>query len=133
MIQHTKKLLGARTLLFLGIIYSFIITYVFVSPKPDFPEFDLFISLDKIGHLIIHVLLSMIWLSYFYVKKKGTLAMINVIIIVLACLTYGIVIEFYQQMFIASRQADLFDVLANGVGTLVGMMLFLNVKKRMFL
>ena len=131
MIQHTKKLLGVRTLLFLGILYTFIITYVFVSPKRDFPDIDFFISIDKIGHFIIHALLSLIWLCYFFIKKRESFSLKLIVAIVIACITYGIVIEIYQQMFIASRQADLFDVLANSIGTIVGMMLFLNVKKRM--
>ncbi len=130
MIQHTKKLLGARTLLFLGILYTFIITYVFVSPKPDLPEIDFLLSIDKIGHFIIHAILSLIWLTYFFVKKKGTLSALMVVSILIVCLTYGIVIEVYQQMYIASRQADMLDVIANSIGTLVGMILFMNVKKR---
>ena len=133
MIQHTKKLLGLRSLLFLGILYTFIITYVFVSPKRDFPEIDFFIPLDKMGHFIIHALLSIIWLSYFFIRKKETFTLNKITVIIIACITYGIVIEFYQQMFLATRQADILDVLANGIGTLVGMMLFMNVKKRLIL
>ena len=53
------------------------------------------------------------------------------ILIVFLCLTYGIVIEVLQKMLHADRIADLFDVLANGIGTLTGMVLFMNVKKRM--
>ena len=94
---------------------------------------DFYISLDKIGHAIIHILLSMIWLSYFFVKAKHVLPIRNVILIVIACLTYGIVIEVSQQMLQANRKADVYDVLANSIGTLVGMLLFLNVKKRMIL
>ena len=127
----TKKLLGAKTLLYLGILYTFIITYLFVSPRPDLPEIDFYISIDKVGHFIIHVLLSLIWLSYFFVRGKNALTIKYVILIVITCLTYGIVIEVIQQMLQASRKADLYDVLANATGTLVGMVLFLNVKKRM--
>ena len=130
MIRHTKKLLGARTLLFLGILYTFIITYVFVSPKPDLPEIEFFLSLDKIGHFIIHAILSLIWLTYFFVKKKGASTALMVLSILIFCLSYGIVIEVYQQMYVASRQADLLDVVANSIGTLAGLILFMNVKKR---
>jgi len=133
MIQHTKKLLGLRSLLFLGILYTFIITFVFVSPKKDLPEIDFFIPLDKMGHFIIHALLSLIWLSYFFVRKKETFTLKKKAVIISVCLTYGIIIEVYQQMFLATRQADMLDILANGIGTLVGMMLFMNVKKRLIL
>jgi VanZ family protein len=125
--------LGAKTLLFLGVLYTFIITYLFVAPRPDLPEIDFFISIDKVGHFLIHVLLSLIWLVYFFVRAKHRLSIKYVIFIVIACLTYGIVIEVTQQMLQANRKADMYDVLANSIGTLVGMLLFLNVKKRMIL
>ena len=133
MTQHTKKLLGAKTLLYLGVLYTFIITYLFIAPRTDFPEIDFYISIDKIGHLMIHLILSLIWLSYFFVRAKHDFAIRYVILVVIACLTYGIIIEVLQQMLLANRKADLFDVLANGIGTLVGMLLFLNVKKRLIL
>ncbi len=133
MIRHTKNLLGAKALLFLGVLYTFIITYLFVAPRPDFPEIEFFISMDKIGHFIIHTLLCMIWLSYFFVKAKHVLSIRNVFLIVITCITYGIVIEVSQQMLHANRKAEMYDVFANSIGTLVGMLLFLNVKKRMFL
>jgi VanZ family protein len=123
--------LGARTLLYLGVLYTFIITYLFIAPRPDLPEMDFIISIDKIGHFLIHVLLSLVWLTYFFVKGNQVLSIRNMILIVFLCLTYGIVIEVLQKMLHADRTADLFDVLANGIGTLTGMVLFMNVKKRM--
>jgi VanZ family protein len=131
MIQHTKKLLEAKTLLFLGVLYTFIITYLFVAPKPDLPEIDFFISMDKIGHFLIHVILSFIWLAYFFVRGNYVLTIRYVFLIAFVCIIYGIVIEVFQQMLLANRKADLSDILANSIGTLVGMLLFLNVKKRM--
>ena len=131
MIRHTKKLLGAKTLLYLGILYTLIITLVFVAPRPDLPEIDFYISFDKIVHFMIFILLTMIWSFYFFVRANKTLSLRNVILIALVCIIYGIVIEISQQMLEANRMSDMYDVLANSIGTLVGMLLFLNVKKRM--
>jgi VanZ family protein len=125
--------LGAKALLYLGVLYTFIITYLFVAPRPDLPEIDFYISIDKMGHFIIHVLLSLIWLTYFFVRKKRVLSFKYVILIIIICLTYGIVIEVSQQVLYADRKADLYDILANSIGTLTGMLLFLNVKKRLIL
>jgi VanZ family protein len=125
--------LGAKALLYLGVLYTFIITYLFVAPRPDLPEIDFYISIDKMGHFIIHVLLSLIWLTYFFVRAKRVLSFKYVILIIIICLTYGIVIEVSQQVLYADRKADLYDILANSIGTLTGMLLFLNVKKRLIL
>ena len=43
---------------------------------------------------------------------------------------YGIIIEIIQELFIPFRNLELFDVLANMIGAILGALLFWNVKNR---
>ncbi len=128
MTELIKKLLGLKILLFLGLFYTFFITIAFLLPASELPKEKLLN--DKFIHVIIHIVLSFLWLLYYYNYNKRSITLKNLLNILLLCFIYGIIIEFIQQMFITSRQADIFDVLANTTGSLIGALVFWNVKNR---
>lgn len=126
------KLSEPKSFLIIGVLYTLLITIAFISPGLKLQKIDVLLLLDKFVHVVVHLFLSGIWLSFYYLKTKKTITISSISIIVLLCITYGIVIEVYQQLFIASRQADLFDVLANSIGTFIGTMLFWKLKKKIY-
>ena len=128
MMKHIKKLLELKSLLFLGVLYTIFITIAFLLPTSGLPKVR--ILNDKLIHAILFILLSIIWLSYYWVYYKNRFNLKTLLGVLFACLIYGIIIEIIQQLLIASRQADIVDVYANTVGTLIGALLFWNVKNR---
>jgi len=126
--KHIKKLLELKSLLFLGVLYTIFITIAFLLPTSGLPKVR--ILNDKLIHAILFILLSIIWLSYYWVYYKNRFNLKTLLGVLFACLIYGIIIEIIQQLLIASRQADIVDVYANTVGTLIGALLFWNVKNR---
>ncbi len=126
--KHIKKLLGRKILLLIGLFYTFFITIAFLLPASELPKERLLN--DKFIHVIIHIVLSFLWLLYYYNYNKRSITLKNLLNILLLCFIYGIIIEFIQQLFLTSRQADIFDVLANTTGSLIGALVFWNVKNR---
>ncbi|GHC42173.1 hypothetical protein GCM10008083_00240 [Ulvibacter litoralis] len=99
-------------------------------PTQDLPKSNVEWA-DKIIHITIHTVLSLLWLLYFYVHdKKGTNFRKQIIWVLTFCVVYGIIIEILQQVFTASRTADILDVCANAIGTFLGLALFWSVKNK---
>lgn len=131
MIKRIKKLLGPSVFLFLGIFYTIFITVAFLTPTADYlPKIDFIIPLDKLIHVIIYIILVVIWLSYYFLKQYGNIDLKSFIKILFLCFIYGILIEVLQELFVPTRQADQFDVLANSIGLILGTFIFWNVKTR---
>ncbi|WP_232734666.1 VanZ family protein [Polaribacter sp. ALD11] len=88
------------------------------------PKYDVSIShLDKWQHCFAYFTLSLSWLFALYKKSKKYL-------IVVCCILFGIVIEFLQNTITNYRTGDYFDVVANSVGVLSGLLAFNLLSKK---
>ena len=128
MTELIKKLLGLKTLFLLGLTYTLFITTAFLLPIREIPKDGIFN--DKAIHVILYIVLSFIWLLYYYVFNKRNIKLNNVIITLMLCFIYGIIIESIQELFLTSRHADILDILANTIGSIIGTLVFWNVKNR---
>tara|TARA_B110001450_G_scaffold184124_1_gene172177 strand:+ start:410 stop:778 length:369 start_codon:yes stop_codon:yes gene_type:complete len=89
------------------------------------PKIDVgFSNIDKIYHLFAYFTLSLFWLFSFY--KKSSLKYF----IVLACLIYGILIEVIQHTLTTYRTGDYKDAIANTLGSIFGLIVFNQIKKK---
>lgn len=123
-----KRLLGSKRLwLLLAVIYSGTITVLFFISTSGLPKVKIS-SLDKIVHASIFFLLVCIWQLYILRKNDGLLSWRKSFRILLWSLFYGILIEIFQGVFTDSRSPDVFDVLANLVGSLIGIVFFQKIK-----
>ena len=108
------------------LIAAFVITIVISclslikTPKIDTG----FSNIDKLYHLFAYFTLSLFWLFSFY--KKSSLKYF----IVLACVIYGILIEVIQQTLTISRTGDYKDAIANTLGSIFGLIVFNQIKKK---
>ncbi len=128
MTKLIKKLLEFKNLLLLGLFYTFFITAVFLLPASEIPKYR-FLN-DKVIHVLLYIVLSFIWLLCFYIYNNKYVSLKNLTIIIFLCFVYGIIIESIQQLFITSRYADILDILANSIGSILGALIFWNVKNR---
>lgn len=76
---------------------------------------------DKIIHFMFYFVFVILWAKGLSLKK------INLLWLFLIAVFYGIIIEIFQSLFTVSRQADVFDALANTIGAFTG--LFILAKK----
>ncbi len=125
--QRIKSLLGNKPLLLIAVLYSCLVTVLFLIPIGGFPKVG-FTGTDKIVHILIHIILMISWLLYFYVKDGHRLQKRRVIIILAIIFLYGIIIELCQHLFTVSREADLLDLLANLTGAVLGIFFFKKLR-----
>ncbi len=122
-----RKVSEGNCFLLAGIFYTLFITVFSLFPSQDLPKIDWFTA-DKIGHIGMHFILCMIWLLFYFTKNIGRDFFKGIGLVFGLCLFYGIVIEIFQEVFTASRTADVFDVAANVIGSTLGVLVFWKVK-----
>jgi VanZ family protein len=127
MTKLIKKFWELKHLLSICIVYTALVTVAFLYPFKETTTIN-FIPIDKLIHVLIYLSLSFLWISYS--NKVANYKKTVTIMIMLLCFFYGIIIEVIQELFIPLRKADLFDVSANMIGTILGALLFWSVKNR---
>jgi len=83
---------------------------------------------DKILHLSAYFILMWVWMMYF--KKKSIEQKDFLLLLILTY--FGIIIEFLQKYFTLTRTQDLNDVVANGIGLIIGLVTFKIFIERVF-
>lgn len=120
MTQHIKNLSAASIFLLAG-FYTVLITIVLLMPVKS--SADINFPIDKVVHVCIHFGLIICWLE-FACKKHAQLSIRYFFLIFFLCLSYGIIIEVLQEQFTSTRKADFWDVIANMLGSILGMIFF---------
>ena len=102
------------------VIYVFIITYFSLTPI----EHKISVSIwDKASHFTAYLFLFM------FVKKVHV--RFNYLICVIICCSYSFIIECIQY-FIPNRMFDILDMLANVLGTILGVVLYYLIIEKCF-
>ena len=128
--MHIKKLLRPRNIFLAALFFTIIATAAFLMPSTKIPSVRIKspIAIDKLVHFGAHFILVLSWLVY-YVRYKANVKIINIILISLSCIVYGIIIEVIQGMT-KTRGSDFADVIANMIGTGLGVLVFLVLKSK---
>jgi len=128
MMLDIKHLLANKILLSSAAIYTCLITVVLLMPTSDLPSVDLPKGVDKSVHFLIHFVLVILWQLYWFQRNSKRFLWRNGVIVLIGSFLYGTIIEILQGYLTVSRTADLFDILANFFGALVGVLVFQKVK-----
>ena len=105
--------------LFAAITWTLIIAYLCLESSADLPKVKVF-GIDKIVHCGFHFVFVMLWFLFFWNNNSSKNFNKFLKESVLLSFSYGIAIEIAQQLFTTTRQADVFDVLANLTGAILG-------------
>jgi len=97
-----------------ALFWALIILFLSAHPQMGIAKPWWVIQPDKFAHAGAYALLAFL-LQYGF--KRAYLP-------VILGTTYGIIIEFMQQAFFIGRQLDVFDMLANLIGCLIGVWIF---------
>ena len=124
-----KKMLQANWLKSKGLAigWLFLMCILFVIPGSALPEQSWFIDiqLDKWIHIGLFSVLIFLWCSSFQLGLPGTAW-----IIIILAITYGLLVEFVQKTWIPNRSFDLYDVIADGIGSIIGLVVWLRVNRK---
>lgn len=105
-------------------IWAVILAVLMLLPQDAFPDSKLF-SYDKLAHIGVFIIFSVLVLAGYHLKgllnANKTIYRNRSLTI---CLVYGIVLEFLQQ-FVPGRMSDIYDLIANFTGALLGVIVFM--------
>jgi VanZ family protein len=110
-----------------AIVWVFIITYLCFVDGSNFNKPHINIPhLDKIVHFVMFFILGILLGIIGHIKHTR----FNIKWLPFIAIIYGGVIEIVQQLFIPTRSGDVFDWVADTVGLIVGIVLFLYIPNK---
>jgi VanZ like family len=110
-----------------AVSWLLIMCVLFFLPGSALPKEDWLNSIyfDKWVHVGLFAVLIFLWRSAF----NWNFTEYNWVLI-LSALLYGLLVEFIQRQWIPNRSFDLYDVLADTTGSIVGMLVWLRSYKK---
>jgi len=108
-----------------AILWSLLIFFLSTMGGINLPSswLDL-ISLDKVGHLVVYGILCALFLGAFTQNRKLSLEKKMVTIALGISIIYGIGMEVIQYSFFPGRFFEIPDIIANIIGSFLGVYLF---------
>lgn len=129
MLKHTKNLLEGSLIKYVAVVFHAIVTVAMLIPSSGISLLNLPQS-DKLLHMVIYLILFVLW-AFAFRKKVNKNWMFGLLVAVLTI--YGIVIEIIQEKWIVSRTSDFWDVMANSMGIILGIVVYYKLKHRFHL
>ncbi|GGD83107.1 VanZ family protein [Planktosalinus lacus] len=117
--KHIKSLLAPKLLFTAALLYTCFIAYGSLVNTGSLPKLDYAVS-DKLIHALSYFLLFIVWFFYLIFKSNKIFYFKKTTFLCVIVFCYGIVIEVLQGTVTTVREADYYDVIANGVGILFG-------------
>ena len=116
-----------------SIAWFTIILYLLTLPGSDLPKIGWmdYIYGDKLIHMGLFFMLTFLFFWGIVSTKPGLFSKKTIFIIALFGLAYGIAMEFVQKYWIPNRSFDVWDILADGVGSFLPL-LFIGRMKKLF-
>lgn len=93
-------------------------------PKIEFTLFEI----DKVIHFLFYFILALLMGFGFYSKKNEPFIK-RIVVIIATGISTGSIIEVIQGNFIKNRFFDVFDIIANSIGTIIGFLLIEIIRK----
>jgi VanZ family protein len=115
-----------KAILGLAIGWTVLIAVLCLIRFGNIPSFGVS-GVDKYVHATFHFGFTILW-GFYSIETLKEIAIPKIGRVVILSLLYGILIEFLQETFTATRHADLFDVLANAIGALIAFLVFVFIK-----
>ena len=117
---HTLKKLSNRMYKILAIAWTLLTLYLSLISARSASEFNLldFVGFDKIAHLSFYTIFSFLWSMSLRETNTGK----NFVLFF--SVSFGILMEICQFYLFNGRSFELYDILANILGSFLGVILF---------
>ncbi|MCH5596918.1 VanZ family protein [Niabella ginsengisoli] len=113
-----------------AIFWSAIIVILLVIPGSDLPEEASFLNIpyfDKWIHFGLFALFVVLWCAIVRYKSSTNTIKRNFILVTLTGILFGYIMELVQKYLVANRDYDMWDVVADSAGAIVGLIFSLIV------
>jgi VanZ family protein len=117
-----------RVYFLLALFWTALVTYLSLIRSGKMPQIDIQ-NIDKIIHLIFHFVLTLLWFLFLKKHINSSNNGKSLAISFVFSIVFGIIIEFIQEFYTATRQADIFDVLANATGSILAIIAIVLLDK----
>lgn len=117
-------MLSKKSILFIAILWTLLVTILSLIGVKSFGSLANSIKIankDKIVHFIFYFVMAILWLNYL-VRTSSQNIYTKVL---LATVSYGVLMEVCQGVFTTNREADVFDAIVNTIGAMSGIMLMM--------
>ena len=110
-----------------AITWLAIMSILFFLPGSAFPSENWldWIYFDKWVHIGLFAVLIFLWRSSFDWEVNN-----YNLLLLFSALLYGLIVEFIQRYWIPNRSFDLYDVLSDMTGSLLGLLVWLRVYRK---
>lgn len=112
--------------LFSAIIWTGVILFLSLENSKNIPQIEI-PNIDKVIHFGFHFVFTILWFLYLKKRFNSSKNLHLLIFTLIVSFVFGIAIELLQQYFTATRNADVFDILANTSGALTAAFLIMLV------
>ena len=87
------------------------------------PDLRFLLSYDKIAHFLMYFVFTVLWI-WGYLRKNNLSINSSKVFwrIAIISFLYGIILEFLQNTIAIHRQFEVWDIIANGLGVLFGIL-----------
>ncbi|AHF17753.1 hypothetical protein NIASO_13715 [Niabella soli DSM 19437] len=111
-----------KFILIIALVYFIITVILLTLPGADFPQENFLtkIHFDKWVHIGMFALLVFLWDAWLSGGKEAA-PFKKFITVGIVALIYGIVMEFVQRYWVPGRSFDVTDMIADGVGCVIGL------------
>lgn len=117
-----------KTIFSLAICWTIVIAVLCLISFRKLPSLGVS-SADKYVHVTFHFFFVMFWGLYSKIKRRE-IVISQILKLVVISISYGVLIEILQETFTTTRHADIMDVLANFVGAVLALVIFIVIKKQ---
>jgi len=122
-LKDNLRKLSDQTYLILAILWTGIILYLSLISAQEAKNFNVWdiVGLDKLAHLVFYAGMTILWsmaLSRKQPEKK---------IILFFSISFGVLMEICQLYLFNGRSFEIYDIVANVMGSLIGWILFKNL------
>ena len=110
-----------------AISWFIIMCVLFFLPGSALPEehsWMILIQIDKLVHIFLFAVLFLTWRYAFYSGQKHFTIILFIVVV-----AFGLVVEIIQKYWIPGRTFDLYDLLADTIGSIAGWLIYRYIKK----
>jgi len=111
-----------NTFLCLAILWTLFMAYLCLANFKSLPKVGIS-GADKYVHVTLYFVFTILWSCH--LKTRNSIGFFSLIKVVITSIIYGSLIEMAQGVFTTTRKADIMDVLANTLGSILAVVVIL--------